>query len=131
MRLAAQPYSRHRRSMPRFSAAALMAAALGACGSQEMPVSELHYEKRAVTHQREGMSVTAVALSAKESHAVFGVPLAVIDVQPVWIEVANQSERPRWLFPISVDPDYFPPLVKSRAERRAFRRRRWASSTAY
>jgi hypothetical protein len=36
------------------------------------------------------------------------VPLAAIDVQPVWIEIDNQSERPRRFFPISVDPDYFP-----------------------
>jgi len=95
--------------LPRFSAVVLMAAVLGACaGSQQVPVSELPYKTRAVAHQREGMSVTAVALSAKESHAVFGVPLAAIDVQPVWIEIDNQSERPRWFFPISVDPDYFP-----------------------
>jgi hypothetical protein len=49
-----------------------------------------------------------VALSAGESHAVFGVSLAAIDVQPVWIEIESQSERPRWFFPISVDPDYYP-----------------------
>jgi hypothetical protein len=59
------------------------------------PGSELPYKERAVTHQRERLSVTAVALSAGESHAVFGVPLAGIDVQPVWIEIDNQSERPR------------------------------------
>lgn len=108
MRIVAAPHGRSIR-LTRFSAAVLIAAALGACaGPAQMPVAELNYKTRAVTHQRESLSVTAVALSAGESRAVFEVPLAAIDVQPVWIEVENQSERPRWFFPISVDPDYFP-----------------------
>jgi LssY C-terminus len=108
MRIVVAPHPMSMR-LTQISAAILMAAALGACtGSQQVPVSQLQYEERAVTHQRKGMSVTAAALSAAESHAVFGVPLAGIDVQPVWIEIDNQSERPRWFFPISVDPDYFP-----------------------
>jgi LssY C-terminus len=108
MRIVAAPYHRSIRST-RLSAAVLIAAALAACaGSPQMPVTALNYKTRAVTHQRESLSVTAVALSAGESRAVFGVPLAAIDVQPVWIEIENQGERPRWFFPISVDADYFP-----------------------
>jgi hypothetical protein len=60
------------------------------------------------------MSVTAVALSAEESRAVFGAPLAVFNIQPVWIEIDNQTAYARWFFPISVDPDYYPPFEVAR-----------------
>jgi LssY C-terminus len=60
------------------------------------------------------MSVTAVALSAEESRTVFGAPLAVFNIQPVWIEIDNQTAHARWFFPISVDPDYYPPFEVAR-----------------
>ena len=90
-------------------AAALIGLGLGSCtGAEPIAVSEVVYETRAVTQQRDGLAVTAVPLSDQESRAVFGVPLASFDVQPVWIRIENRSGWPRWFFPVSVDPDYYP-----------------------
>jgi hypothetical protein len=90
-------------------AVALVVLGLGGCaGPRPVAVSEAAYETRAVTQQGDGLAVTAVALSDQESRAVFGVPLASFDVQPVWIRIENQSTSPRWFFPVSVDPDYYP-----------------------
>jgi LssY C-terminus len=89
-------------------AVALTALGLGGCITPPGAVSETAYESRAVTQQRNGLSVTAVPLSDHESRAVFGVSLAAFDVQPVWIRIENRSAWPRWFFPVSVDPDYYP-----------------------
>jgi hypothetical protein len=90
-------------------AVALIALALGSCTSpQPAALSEVAYETRAVTQQRDGLAVAAAPLSDHESRAVFGVPLASFDVQPVWIRIVNRSAWPRWFFPASVDPDYYP-----------------------
>jgi hypothetical protein len=88
-------------------AAALLALA-GCTNSPPVGQSEIAYESRAVTQQREGLAVTAAPLSDDESQAVFDVPLAAFDVQPVWIRIENRSAYPRWFFPVSVDPDYYP-----------------------
>jgi LssY C-terminus len=89
--------------------------ALASCtGSRAVGPSEAAYESRAVTQQRDGLAVTAVVLSDDESQAVFDVPLARFDVQPVWIRIENRSAWPRWLFPVSVDPDYYPPYEVAR-----------------
>jgi len=88
---------------------ALVAFGLGGCtGSPPVALSETAYQSRAVTQQRNGLSVTAVPLSDHESRAVFGVPLAAFDIQPVWIRIENRSAWPRWFFPVSLDPDYYP-----------------------
>ena len=73
-----------------------------------MAPGEPAYEARALTQQREGLAVTAAPLSDDESRATFDVPLAAFDVQPVWIRIENRSAYPRWFFPVSVDPDYYP-----------------------
>src|SRR5918996_3367463 len=87
----------------------MMLVALGGCaGPRPAVLSERAYETRAVMQQGDGLAVTAVALSDQESRAVFGVPLANFDVQPVWIRIENRSASPRWFFPVSVDPDYYP-----------------------
>jgi hypothetical protein len=90
-------------------AGALMLVALASCTSpQPVALSEVSYETRAVTQERDGIVVTAAPLSDQESRAVFGVSLASFDVQPVWIRIENRSTWPRWFFPASVDPDYYP-----------------------
>jgi LssY C-terminus len=96
-------------------AVALILVWLSSCsGTAPPPVGEPFYETRAVTRQRDGVAVTAGPLSDHEGRAIFGVPLAVFNVQPVWIKIENRSAWPRWFFPISVDPDYYPPYEVAR-----------------
>jgi LssY C-terminus len=96
-------------------AVVLISLGLASCaGPRSTQILEPSFEARAVTRQRDGLAVTAVALSAEESRAVFNAPLAVFNIQPVWIEIDNPTPWPRWFFPISVDPDYYPPYEVAR-----------------
>ena len=55
-----------------------------------------------------GVRVSTAVLSADESAAVYGVPLAKASIQPVWIEVENREDRPYYLLSPGLDPNFFP-----------------------
>ena len=57
---------------------------------------------------RGGLTVQAAALGVQESRDVFGVPLNLVGIQPVWISVRNDTAHTQWLFPHSIDENYFP-----------------------
>jgi hypothetical protein len=68
--------------------------------------------------------VTVSALSHAESRAIFGVPLGLRGIQPVWIEVGNGESRPLYYLRAGTDPMWFSPyeafwLTRFRAPRRA------------
>jgi len=73
--------------------------------------------------------VTAAALAPDESNAIFGVPLALEGIQPVWLEVQNEDTVPLFYLRAGTDPAWFSPyeaywLNRLRAPRRANRRMR-------
>jgi hypothetical protein len=55
------------------------------------------YAERAETQTQNGLSVTAGILTAEEARTVYGVDLAGQLMQPVWIEVRNDTGHPYWL----------------------------------
>jgi len=71
---------------------------------------ERAYLDRAQKQEASGVEVTMAALSDRESHALFGVPMARRGMQPVWIDIRNGSDKAYRLQPLSVDPSYYPPL---------------------
>ena len=52
--------------------------------------------------------MSAVTLSAEESAALYGAPLASQRIQPVWIEVENRDDRPYFLLSPGLDPSFYP-----------------------
>jgi hypothetical protein len=71
--------------------------------------------------------VTASALSPQESYAVFGAPLALDGIQPIWLEVENGDTLPLFYLRAGTDPEWFSPyevywLNRLKAPRRANRR---------
>lgn len=91
-------------------ASAVIAFTLTGCAS---PVSQPHtessnYKNRVAVHKDGGVQVSASALSADESLAVYGVPLANKGIQPVWIEVENRDDVAYWLMFPGLDPNFFP-----------------------
>ncbi len=62
-------------------------------------------------HSRtQGRVGVAVAVpTAEETRSIFGVPLESQGVQPVWIEIDNQSDTGKLFLPIDLDRDYFAP----------------------
>jgi hypothetical protein len=66
------------------------------------------YLERAQSGTIGNVFVSAAALSAEESGAVYGAPLAKKLIQPVWIEIENKEDVPYWLLFPGLDPNYFP-----------------------
>ena len=74
------------------------------------PMESIAFQDRAQTQEADNLRVTAAVLSAEETNAVFGVPLYKKGIQPIWLDIENQDDKPIWFLPFSVDPDYFSPL---------------------
>jgi hypothetical protein len=74
------------------------------------PLETIGFMDRAVSETQGDVVVRVAALSAAESHAAFGLPLAKRDIQPIWVEIDNRAEEAFYFLPISVDPDYFSPF---------------------
>lgn len=73
------------------------------------------YLERAESRAEDDVRVTAAALSAEESAAVYGVPLARTRIQPVWVEVENKGNAAYWLLFPGLDPNFFPPSEAAEA----------------
>lgn len=71
-------------------------------------IATADFKSRAVVRSDGVVRVTTSALSVVESFAVYGVPLAVRGIQPVWIEVTNGGDEALWLLSPGMDPNFFP-----------------------
>ena len=92
------------------SVAILCSLLLAACATYHPPqIDKVPFLERAKARGDEKVWVTVAVLSARESEAVFGVPLASYGVQPVWVKIENEDDVPYWFLRISLDPDYFSP----------------------
>ncbi len=81
---------------------------LTGCAGSQSTTAGAGYRDRAVTREEGGLRVSAAVLSREESTAVYGVPLAEKNIQPVWIEVRNLEDRNYFLLSPGVDPNFFP-----------------------
>ncbi|NIR32133.1 MAG: hypothetical protein GWN84_23090 [Gammaproteobacteria bacterium] len=90
----------------------ILVLALQACSTFQpsAEVEDLDLRARAHTETRNDIRVSATVLGREEARALFGVDLAAKGVQPVWIEVENNSQRPLWFMSAGLDPEYFSPL---------------------
>ena len=89
-------------------AALLVVLGLAGCATfkpgslEQIPVRE-----RAQTLEENGLRVSVSVLSRAEAKELFGANLHDRGVQPVWIEVKNQTDMPFWLMFHGLDPNYF------------------------
>ena len=74
------------------------------------PMDEVGFEQRAETQTKDGITARVAVLTAEEARAAFDGKLYKKKIQPVWIEIANDTEEEMLFMPRSVDPDYFAPL---------------------
>lgn len=92
-----------------FVAAVVVVAAYGVTTSVAQDASNhAAYVARARSGTQGEVRVSAAVLSADESSAVFGVPLADKLIQPVWIEIENHEDVPYWLMFAGLDSAFFP-----------------------
>ncbi len=72
-------------------------------------LEDVSISERVQTKEDSDVSVSVAVLSARESEQVFGVPLALKGIQPVWLNIENKSENSLLFLQHFVDPDYFSP----------------------
>ena len=90
----------------------MLATALAGCATWTVPVDtgDAALRARAVTESNRGVQLSATVLGADDSQRLFGADVTASGVQPVWIEVRNETDQALWLLRSGTDPDYFSPL---------------------
>lgn len=70
-------------------------------------IADVPFLERAETQERDGLSITAVALSRNEAQELFGVPLSKNGIQPLYLKIQNEGAETYAFFQQSIDPDYY------------------------
>jgi len=83
---------------------------LGCASFNPQPLNKRPFRERAIVKAQDGVRVLAAVLSAQETQSVFGLSLYKKGIQPVWLEIENNSQHRMWFAPLSIDRDYFSPL---------------------
>lgn len=65
---------------------------------------------QAVSQTQNKVRVQAAVLGAEETESVFGLPLYQKGVQPIWLEIENNTGATLWVPQVSIDRNYFAPL---------------------
>jgi hypothetical protein len=73
------------------------------------PVDPLAYKSRTKSSVVDEVTVTVAVPTIAEARAIYGVNLESKHIQPVWLEVKNDSANTYWFLPSGLDPDYFSP----------------------
>jgi hypothetical protein len=91
--------------------ATLLVLALSGCATYHpKEIEEVSsFLERAQTQSRDGLTVTASVLSNDEVRQIFGVNLAAQRIQPVWLDITNDTNSVFVLLRIPLDPSYFSP----------------------
>ena len=97
--------------LPRIASLFGLAPALGACATWQAPADtdDASLRARAVSEQKGGVGLSAAVLGSEDSLRMLGVDVTTTGVQPVWIEVRNDTSQFLWLLRAGTDPDYFSP----------------------
>jgi hypothetical protein len=89
----------------------LIGALLSGCATfTPQSLDETPIRRQAVSQTENGIRVSAAVLGAKETEKVFGLQLYRKGVQPIWLEIENQTPFRMWFPQVSVDRNYFSPL---------------------
>jgi hypothetical protein len=85
---------------------------LGACGTSfEKPDSfdNTGLRNRSISATEDGIRVSATIPSLEESRNIFGIDLEKEGIQPLWLEIENNTDRQIFFLPTGLDPEYFSP----------------------
>ena len=81
-----------------------------ACATvKPLPVDPLAYRNRTESSVNEDVTVTVAVPTISEAQAIYSVELSSKHIQPVWVEVKNDSADTYWFLPLGLDPEYFSP----------------------
>ena len=81
------------------------------CGSfSPQPLDQVPFMERAVTQVKGEVTVTAAVLSKEETEQLFDLDLYGKGIQPLWLEIENETTEDYWFVRRGLDPHYFAPL---------------------
>jgi len=92
-----------------FSLAMIVLVSQGCATTKPSSIDPLAFKNRAKSSFNEGLAVTVAIPTAAEAQAIYGVKLAMKNIQPVWVEVKNESADAYWFLASGLDPEYFSP----------------------
>lgn len=118
----------HRQIVYRAAGLLLTAALLASCSLKPHRHDALEtftFFDRAVEQVQGSYRVRAVVPDADEAERLFGIPVYDRGIQPVWLEVTNQSDVAARLTLSSIDPKYFSPLEVAYIHRKRFSEDGW------
>jgi len=92
---------------------AFVLIAQGCAGTTPRSVDPLAYKNRVESIIKEDVTVTVAVPTMTEARSIYGVELAEKHLQPVWVEVTNDSAATYWFLPSGLDPQYFSPSEAS------------------
>ena len=98
----------------------VIAAGCASTSYRPSSIEEVGALARLQTQSRNGLEVSATVLSPQETETLFGADLAKEMVQPVWLDVRNDTDRPYLFFPVSLDRDYYSPLEAAWLARKGY-----------
>lgn len=82
-------------------------AVMGCAQFTHQVPGQLSFMDRSQTKTDGRVRVTVAVPSAEENLQIFGFPLAGKNIQPVWLEVENNSDSGFFLYHIAMDPDIY------------------------
>ena len=109
----------------RFSIVILISFALllSGCATQSYnyeSTSSFPIRDRAISETKGKITISASVPGEDEARAIFGIPIYDRGIQPVWLNIENNSEQRVRFAPTGVDPDYFSPLEVAYMHRKGF-----------
>lgn len=96
----------------------LASITLTGCATYKPNPEAKGYLVRAQSQVQGEVTVETAVLSSDEAQDVFGVNLALRQIQPVWVSVTNNDDHPYWLISSALDPEYFSPHEVAYSQRR-------------
>ena len=90
----------------------MLCLSLAGCATWQAPAefNDSMLRARAEIQELSGVTLSAAVLSTDDSQMMFGSNVNKTGVQPVWIEVENNTNQAIWLLRSGTDPDLFSPL---------------------
>lgn len=101
---------------------------LAACSSapyRHQPLDNFGIEARAITKVEGEIQVRAAVPNQEEAEQLLGIPIYKRGIQPVWLEITNNSPHRGRFVLVSVDREYFSPLEVAYMHKKHFSKQGW------
>ena len=87
---------------------AVLLAAVPMVFGQVLPGAEVSPPNdRLQVYEKGAIEVSVAVPSAEETREIFAVDLYERNIQPIWVQVRNLGDEPRFLTPVGMDPAYY------------------------